>query len=332
MANFRTLDLNLLRVLAALLQEENVTRAADRLGLSQPAVSAALNRLRGALDDPLFVRSGNAMMATPYARSIEGPLKDALGALERTFGTDQAFDPATCTRTFRVHFGGTFAEISGASMFHTFVTEAPRARLLIRQSGADIARTQLRSGELDLALMPRFDLPDGVTTQLAFRASSVLVARRDHPVLGAAEVTAGGIVDLALLPRLPFVLFTNGDTLTGEADRILSKQGLQRTIHIGTANFNEVCAIAAESDLVGIVPTPTAMHVASRMGLAIYRLPFEMPVIPLHLAWHRRQDEDDAHRWLRRIVLDRLELQDEVSRPVTPEDLVAAMTTPPHRA
>jgi DNA-binding transcriptional LysR family regulator len=196
--NLNALDLNLVRVLDALLREKSVTRAGERIGLSQPAVSAALNRLRHALNDQLFVRRGNDMVPTPRAESLAEPVRLALREIERAFQPATDFEPARLERTF------TFM---GADFFSMLLMPSFAARVAARASGVslrfldsargDVSRL-LQEDEIDAALERPLDVADWISSAPLFHSPFVIIAAKDNAAIRQAGIADGGSLPIDL--------------------------------------------------------------------------------------------------------------------------------------
>ena len=181
MANLSTFDLNLLRVLDALLIEHSTVRAGERLGLSQPAVSGALKRLRHALGDELFFRSGQKLEATEYALSLKEPLQDVIGQIERLIRKKAVFDPATATDSFRIAGSDFFAEMLMPMLAEHLMVYAPSVRVHLVDLVPDDHIQPLATQDLDFALVPETPLPDWAEGQSVFSSSFSVIAKKRSP-------------------------------------------------------------------------------------------------------------------------------------------------------
>jgi len=181
MANLSSFDLNLLRVLDALLIEHSTVRAGARLGLSQPAVSGALKRLRLSLGDELFFRSGQKLEATEFALSLKEPLQDILNRVEALIGAQDTFDPATAEHSFRISGSDFFAEMLLPALAEHLTAHAPSLRVHLVNLVPDDRVGTLASHDVDFALLPETPLPDWAEGQPVFRSSFSVIARKAHP-------------------------------------------------------------------------------------------------------------------------------------------------------
>lgn len=298
--NMATFDLNLLKVLDALLREGSTTAAGRRVGLSQPAVSAALARLRDALGDPLFVRRGPRLEATDYARSLAVPLREHLDSLQRLLSGPEAFDPATATASFRVAGSDFFSEMLMPELGRTLLREGPGLRVhlldLVPTNYADTLDRYLA----DLALMPRQDAPDWIEWEPLFHSSFSMIARRDHPRL--TGVPPGEPVPLDLFCELDHVLMSPEGRTRAMMDDALERVGRSRRIVMTLPFFGGICRSVAATEVVAMIPRQLARHMASVLGLDLYKSPVPAPVPLIGMVWHRRTTTAPAHRWLREQV------------------------------
>lgn len=301
--NFNGLDLNLVRVLDALLQERSVTRAGERIGLSQPAVSAALNRLRYALNDQLFVRRGNEMLPTPRAESLAEPVRAALTQIERAFESGRKFEPATLQRTFT---------LMGADILSMFVMPTLAARLAAFAPGVslrfldsargDVAKL-LQEDAIDAALERPLDVPDWISSTLLFRSPFAIIAARDNPALKAAGAAEGETLPLDLFCELPHALRSIDGSMSGMTDEALAEFGKSRKVSLALPHFQAVALAVASGNYLAAVPVQFARLAARSLPLALYEPPLPIPVPEIKIYWHARHDDEAPHQWMRNQVL-----------------------------
>ena len=204
------------------MHHRNVSRTGDALGLTQPAVSAALGRLRDHLGDPLFVRVGNKMVPTARAEAIAGPVSAALNSLAAALGETAPFDPATATETFALRRADFFSMRLMPPLAGRLALEAPGVTLRFLDSARGDTLDLLEKGSIDLALEQPMEPPPWVSRTLLFPSPFVLVAARDHPAIDARGIAAGATLPLDLFCDLPHALrFTDG-TMSGMTDTALA--------------------------------------------------------------------------------------------------------------
>ncbi|MEX0853573.1 MAG: LysR family transcriptional regulator [Bauldia sp.] len=316
--NWNSLDLNLLRVLDAMLHERNTTRVGERIGLSQPAVSAALKRLRQVLDNPLFVREGNRMVPTPLAESLEEPLRQALARIERTLSGGAPFDPARSTRLFRLAGDDYLSETLLPGLMALLSKRAPGIRFQVLPTNPNRLAQQLAESSIDMAVLRADEEPpDWMDHALALHASPTVVACKRNKRLTRAGVKDRETIPIGLFCDMPHVFFSPEGKLAGREDAALAKIGRQRRIVLTVPDFFSVARVVAQTQLLGLIPDRFAHSVASQLGLRIYALPFKMPLVPLALYWHRRHTSDAEHRWMRERILELLEPLDALRHPVS---------------
>lgn len=288
------LDLNLLRIFEALAAERNVTRAARRVHLSQPAFSHALARLRRALGDPLFVRAPGGMVPTPRAVELEPLVRDVL-ARATAFTQRASFDEATCRRTFRVATTDYYEHIAFPRLACALVRSAPHATIVSRPTGGALPRAELEDDRLDLAIAGFFGaLPPGFYQQKLFEETFACVVRRDHPVV-KKRLTLGQYT------KMSHVLISPGGDLRGVVDEVLSVRGARRRIAVAPSSFLSAGRIVAESDLVLTAPRRVAETYCRDLPVRMVAPPVSLPGFTVVQVWHERQHHDPAHAWLRRL-------------------------------
>lgn len=291
--NWAPIDLNLLIVFDAMLEDRNVTRAGRRVGLSQPAMSHALGRLRYMLKDELFVRTPEGMTPTPRAEELAEPLRHALNEMRQAL-EPVLFDPATSDRRFTVAVDNYAAIVLVPPLVAAVADAAPAVRLDILPCAAVDVVDGFDHGELDLAI----DAADSPVTRFVtaklFEDRLVLVMRQGHPA-GRGPLTARAIAGLA------FVEISSIRSDTGILDRWLAASGLERRIALRAPHIS-VASILQQSDLVTLVSRRIAEEFVRDRPLQMRNLPFEVPPEQTMMLWHRRLDRQPAHRWLRDVV------------------------------
>ncbi|MFO0556527.1 MAG: LysR family transcriptional regulator [Polyangiales bacterium] len=298
--NLGSVDLNLLVVLDALLAERSVTRAARKLGLSQPATSSALNRLRAHFGDPLFVRTSAGIEPTARALSVERHLRAALDAVRATLAEPRPFDPATAKKAFRMSVPDSFAVQLLPPALERMEREAPGVDLILKPFAADAERADqlLLEGELD-AIVTRDETPRaGLQQRLLWKEKFVCVLRRGHPMATKRAFT------LEHWLSLRHVLVAPRGTVGSLVDDTLARLGHTRRVALLVPQFLMAPEIVARTDLAWTAPASVARAMEATHGLVIKPVPIELEGFSLFLRWHDRFDRDPAHRWLRALVAD----------------------------
>ena len=306
MINFVTLDLNLLRILDALLIEGSTTRAGQRVGLSQPAISAALGRLRHALNDDLFLRRGNRLDPTEYARQIEEPLRLALEQLETSLTGPLAFDPTVATDTFKLSGSDFFAEMLMPRLADTVYRRAPYMRVQLVDLVPDSYVDTLERYSVDAALIPDKDTPDWIDKRPLFRSGWAVVARTGNRRLASLGLQPGDTIPIDTFCDMGHVLFSPEGNLRAMGDAALSKVGRERRVVMTMPVFSGVYRAVSESELIAILPIQLAQTVAPYAGLTVYKAPIEIPTVQIVMIWHRRYSNSPAHVWVRDLIAELL--------------------------
>lgn len=314
--NFASFDLNLLRVLDALLRERSTVKAGRRVGLSQPAVSAALGRLRHALKDDLFFRRGQGLEPTDYARSLALPLRTALDELEALLAGPEEFDPKTSDATFKLSGSDFFAEMLMPRLADEVSRRAPGMRVQLVDLVPDSYVDTLERYEVDIALIPATKTPDWVDTRAVFWSTFSTIARKRHPRLVRAGLKPGDTIPIDLYCDLGHVLFSPEGKLRAMGDAALERVGRERRVVMTMPVFSGVYRAVSESDLIALIPTQLAERIAPKVEIEVYGPP--MPVEPalLTMIWHKRSTATPAHRWLRDLIAEIVAPLNTLDRPL----------------
>ncbi len=318
MANLNTFDLNLLRVLDALLRERSTIKAGKRIGLSQPAVSAALARLRLLLGDELFFRNGKTFEPTKFALSLEPPLQDLMAQIENLICGPDAFDPATSEVGFRISGADYFAELLMPALTERLQTAAPSIHTHLVNLVPRKPFEALTLYDIDLVLIPEMELPDWAEHQQVLTSGFYVIARSGHPRLADAGVKPGDVIPIDLFCDISHVLFSANGKRHAQGDVALANVGRQRRVVMTSPVFSGVYRAVAGSDLIALLPATLARRVAPTVGLDIFLPPVTVPTTTIIMAWHRRMNADPAHKWLRQQIT---ELLDELEKDPGPGSL-----------
>ena len=316
MANMKTFDLNLLRVLNALLEDPSTVRAGERLGLSQPAVSAALARLRTALGDELFFRRGKGLEPTQYALTLKNELAQVLEHVEDLIRGPDTFDPRISDMSFRISGSDFFAELLMPRLAERLQLLAPKMRVHLVDLVPDSYVETLDRYEVDLAIVPQISFPDWVESRPVFRSSFSVIARKDHPRLKREGLSDGDAVPIDLFCDVGHVLFSPEGNSRAMGDAALAEVGRERRVVMTMPIFSGVYQAVARSDLIALLPTALAHHVAKAAGLCVYRAPMPVPIAQLCMTWHRRYSASASHSWMRDQIAEILSSLDE--KPIIP--------------
>lgn len=302
--NLLRFDLNLLLVLDALIRENSTTLAGHRIGLSQPAVSAALRRLRDALNDPLFVRHGQRLEPTPYAQSLELPLRNILDQLASVLSGPDQFDPMTAVETFKISGSDFFSEMLIPALVDRLSLEAPNVIVQMVDLVPDNFVGTLESYEVDMALVPRLQHPEWIEFQPLFNSSFAMIARSGHARLKREGLSDGETVPMDLFCDLGHVLFSPEGKLKTMGDAALAKAGRERRVATTMPSFYGVCRAVAQSDNVALIPQQLAHGLKDKLGLDVFAPPLPMPLPLIGMIWHKRASNSPAHRWFRGVIAE----------------------------
>lgn len=304
--NFGNLDLNLLRVLDCLLIERSTTRAAQRLNLTQSAVSASLRRLRNALGDPLFERKQNALAPTPYALFLEPELRELLTRLENMLEASHTFSIADCRRTFRLSASDYFADYLLPQLTQKIHSQAPGAKVQLTPLDPHDHVNSLERFKTDAIIFLSSQIPGWMRSSDVFDSHFRIIARAEHPLLRQAGLTTSDTISLELYCGLQHGLYSpSGETRTW-VDIELEKLGRTRNIAATTSTFHGLSKMIAHSDLIATVPMMTALDMAEHYPLSVYGHPLTGIKSKLMMAWHYRNDKKPEHEWFRSLIVAEL--------------------------
>jgi DNA-binding transcriptional LysR family regulator len=288
-------DLALIASLDVLLAERNVTAAAKRLGISQPALSAQLSRLREMFEDELLVGNAHGMVLTPRAQAMQLPLKAALEDLRAAVSTTSSFDPATGIRHYR---------IAGSDLAHVHLLPRLLPLLAARAPGLSVEAVPLapdqiparmERGEIDFAITSAENAPQAFPARRLINQDFCVIWRQDHPILSAAPT----LEQFCALKHV--VALVQGDALD-RVDAVLQERDLSRQVGAKVPNFLLIPPIIQASDMISVVPK----LLAETPGLVVSAgpPPIPLPGFAAYLSWHRRLHQDPACRWFRELIAE----------------------------
>jgi DNA-binding transcriptional LysR family regulator len=290
----RRLDLNLLVTLEALLMERNVTKAAARLHLSQPAVSAQLGRLRKIFDDPLLLPVQRGMTPTAKAVELLEPLRLALDQVRATVTVHRHFDPAKARLIVTIACTDYLHAAVIKPLVLSLRTKAPEMRVAIRNLDLSQLDAQMERGEVDLALMTPQAAPPNLRSKHLFDERYVLIGRRNHPRLRKGLTTR----EFAQLEHV--IVSLRGSKFTTSVDSALAAFGLKRNVVLSAASFLFVPEIVSQSDFVALVPERLVRERADK--LKVVHPPFPVEGFAVGMVWHERSHRHEGLRWLREAI------------------------------
>lgn len=291
-------DLNLLIVLRALLDTRSVGQAADRLGMSQPAVSRALARLRRQFGDRLLIKGGHSMTPTLRAEALAGPLAALLGSIEAFVAGTASFDAASTTQVFRLATTDYGAIAVLPAVLPHLRRLAPAAGLEILPFGRDVFRA-LGEGTVDLALYSDDPVPNNLRTSDLFVEDYACLVRAGHPAAARARDAQIGMDDYLAHDH---ALVTVLGGRTGVVDAALGQLGLSRRVSLFLPYFATAALLVGQSDLILTLPRRAAEASAAPLGLTLLRAPLALESFGYCMVWHERTHADHACAWLRALV------------------------------
>lgn len=295
--NLRSVDLNLLVVFDSLMQEGRVSRTADRIGMSQPAVSHALNRLRGHFNDPLFVRTPQGMKPTSLALEIALDVRSALEQIDTVFDRNNDFRPEETQRTFTVGMSDYSGFVLLPSLLRAFQEKSPDSVLLVRGINRNTGPILLDTAEIDIAIgliTPREDRHNACNL---FNERWVAICCETNP-LASEPLTLESFASASHLN-----VSTHGE-MTHHLDQLLSDHALRRRVVASIPHFLLAPLVIRQSRMIATVASRLAAHQAEAHGLRTKDLPFPEIDFNIAMVWHHQTNKHAAHRWLRSVVLE----------------------------
>jgi DNA-binding transcriptional LysR family regulator len=289
-------DLNLLLCFDAIHRHQSLSAAGDELGLTQPAVSAALKRLRGHFDNPLFVRTSRGMRPTPYADDMAPRVAQVLELLR---GVDSAseFSPATTKINFRVYINDVGLIVLMPRVLAHLREHAPQARLTVIDLRPDEVVEALDSGAVDLAIGYFLGMPNWARQQNLRNTRYVSLTRQDHPLIGNQ-------LTLEKFLACRHAMYASSGSLHYGIEQALAQRSLTRDVILTVPRFAALPFLVAESDLIATVPEDLGTLFTRIMPLRQFKPPIELAPFQIKQYWHQRLHDEPAYRWLRETVFE----------------------------
>ncbi|AHG48840.1 LysR family transcriptional regulator (plasmid) [Rhizobium leguminosarum bv. trifolii CB782] len=297
--NFAAFDLNLLRVFSAMMAELSTVKAGERVGLSQPAVSSALGRLRALLDDELFVREGNQMMPTARALQLHEPIRQALAGMEEALTTSVAFDPATSSRSFMLIGSDYFSSLLMPPLAARLAEAAPGITLQMIDHASSEVFEMLRDGKVDIVIDRSLEPPEWVESRKVLQSWLVCIAKCSHPLLARHGIRPGDAIPADIFCAIPHVLRSADGSKIGTIDPALARIGLSRRIMVTVPHFQAVALAVEASEMLGSIPVHFARVLTKRLKIDVFMPPMDSPKMDVTMYWLRRFDRDPGSAWLR---------------------------------
>jgi DNA-binding transcriptional LysR family regulator len=293
----KDIDLNLLVMFQQLFKDQRVSSAAVSLGLSQPAVSSALNRLRRILGDELFVRTARGMLPTPFAKELEKQTADALRTIQNALSQQGAFKPLTSTRTFTLSLADIGEVYFLPRLMETLAHAAPQVSITSVRHAASNLPDDMATGKVDLAVGSLPGLKTNFFQRRLFPQRYVCMFRKGHP-LDKPKITP------AEFSSAEHIIVVAAGTGHARMNEVLDRAGARRAVHLRVPQFVVVADILHTTNLVATVPEKFAERGAAFFGLRYVAHPIKVPQIQINLYWHARFHRDPPNQWLRTFLFD----------------------------
>jgi DNA-binding transcriptional LysR family regulator len=312
------IDLNLVVAFDALAYERSVTLAAQRVGITQSAMSHALRRLRALLGDPLLVRGQSGMVLTPRAELLAVPVRSSLVTLGRALSGPARFEPASAVRAFRIATPDLFDVLAIPALLERVRVESPSVDLSIVPIDPRRLPALLETGDVDAAVVPRFEsfagaqpvpvpVAAGLVRKVLFRDDYTCLIRADHPALrgsGGKRKRAAKPMSVETYAALSHLAVSPGGDGRGLIDSELAQRGLTRRIALRIPAFYTALEMVRRSDLILTAPSALARFIPADGSVAAFPPPIPVPAHTLNLMWHERFTQDPGHAWLREVTTE----------------------------
>ena len=293
--NITDIDLNLLRAFDVLMRERSVTRAANELNLTQPAMSNVLRRLREALNDPVLVRTGQGMQPTPKAISIATEVRAGLTLITKSISTANRFEPTESEKTFHLATTDYIQLVLLPRLLKHLKKVAPGINIEIHELGLDMPIRAFENGEIDFAL-GRFPKLTGALEALPWRSEKlVCLVRKNHPKF-TSKISEKDFLKCDQI-------WVNGGQRSGMIDAWLEENGLERNVVLTTPNFLIAPIVVSQTDMLVVTPLEVARQCARRLPLQILELPMKLKNFDQQLVWHPAHASTPAHEWFKEQML-----------------------------
>ncbi len=291
--NLKETDLNLFIAFDVIYTEKNLTKAGQVLGITQPAVSNALSRLRELFGDDLFIRTSKGMIPTPVANQIIKDVRSALSLIQNTISETEKFDPSIAEMTFKISIGDSSEYRLLPLLIKELAEIAPKIKVETYLTPRKDAPRELASGTIDFSIDPPVHSDPHLRHEKIYEEDYVMIVRKDHPILNLKEITIEDYL------KLSHIHISNRKTGLGHVDMALYRLGLSRDISLRAQHFLVAPYIVEQSDLA----ITTTKGFAVDRDLAWKELPFEIEPLILHLYWHEAKDSDPSTKWMKDLML-----------------------------
>lgn len=285
------IDLNLFVVLKAVYTEGSITAAADSLHLTQPAVSHAMTRLRDKFNDPLFIRHGRKMVPSPYCQTIYPQIEQALAALNSSLIPQSYFDIRDHARNIKFGFRDILESIFFPDLITDLAANTPKITVHSRQTNRVEMEQALEQGELDIVIDVLTPTSNNIHHELICNERFSLICRQGHPILDNPTIEQYVAAQHALV--------TLKDSAVDLVDMTLAKLGHRRQIGLQCEHYFAATSVISRCDMLLTMPNAYANILQEKMPVCVIPLPFDVPVLPVHMYWHKQAENDLVNRWMR---------------------------------
>ncbi|MEC4091670.1 LysR family transcriptional regulator [Pseudoalteromonas rubra] len=296
MSNISDIELNQLRLLQLIFETKNLTRAGERAGLTQSAVSHTLKKLRHSFNDSLVIRQGNKLILTPRAEYLQSQLNRWLNDFERHILTQEQFEPAYSSRTFFIATSDLVEQSLAPVLIPHLSKVAPNIQVVFAKLDKRGFASQIESGEVDFSISVIESSHPALMVTTLYKDDYVSVVRHDHPCLDSA-------LDLASYCRYPHILAGTGKDIRGTVDDALDKLGHTRKVQYKVANFSSAPYIVETSDAIFTAPRKFVAAIQSKFNIAEFEPPLSVPPFSMKMYWDIRNKDDQASRWFRQEII-----------------------------
>lgn len=293
--DLKNFDLNLLLVFDEMLKARNVSTVANNLGVTQPAISRSLKRLRVLMGDELFYRTPKGMEPTSYALHLAEPIGYALGSLRSAISQEYTFDPKTSRRNFTIRMSDIGEICILTRLLHVLDREAPNVSITIVRDNINTLKGELEAGRIDLAIGLLDGLEAGFFRRQIYKQGYVCVFRHDHP-LASRQMSLQDFMDAE------HAVVTATGTGHVHIDELIEKQGIHRKIKLRIPNYASLEHVLGSSNFVATVPESLVQPNIRPFSLAISKHPVALPLLSIDQFWHSRFHKDPGNSWLRNLI------------------------------
>ena len=292
MSNISDLELNQLRLLKLIFETKNLTRAGERAGLTQSAVSHALKKMRHSFNDALVIRQGNTLVLTPRAESLDMQLTRWLNDFETNILNYEQFDPKTSTRTFYIGTSDLVEQVLAPKLMAILTASAPNINLVFRKLEKRSFASQIETNEVDFIVSVAESTHPSLMVKTLYKDDFVSAVRANHPLLTQA-------IEVKSFASFPHILAGTGRENRGMVDDALEQMGVSRNVQIKVANFSSTPYVLESSDCILTAPRKFLESIANKFEIQMFDPPVQLSSYSMKLYWNLKNKDDFGNRWMR---------------------------------